>query len=118
MNKLKNHIQSVASLHAKRKHRTNTSTKYHLPEFRAIAWKSNVHNELTVVDAHGNTVVQMFDKDAKGKKLDNAFELWKKVAWLLLGKGVSSVVFDRNGFRFIGRIKALADGLIEWWIKI
>jgi hypothetical protein len=37
MNKLKNHIQSVAALHAKRKHRTNVSTKYHLPEFRAIA---------------------------------------------------------------------------------
>jgi ribosomal protein L18 len=32
---------------------------------------------------------------------------------LLLEKGVSSVVFDRNGFRFIGRVKALADGLIE-----
>ncbi len=118
MNKLTNHLQSVASSHAKRKHRTNVSTKSNHPDYRAIAWKSNVHNELTVVDAKWNTILQMFDKDAKGKKVENAFELWKKAATILLDKKISSVVFDRNGFRFIGRVKALADGLVEWGIII
>lgn len=118
MNKLKNHLQSVANSHYKRKHRTNVSTKANHPSYRAIAWKSNAHNELTIVDVSWNTIVQMFDKDSKGKKVDNAFELWKKVASLLIEKKISTVVFDRNGFRFIGRVKALADGLIEWGITI
>ena len=118
MNKLKNHLQSVAFSHAKRKHRTNVSTKANHPDFRAIAWKSNVHNELTIVDKLWNTIVQMFDKNFKGNKVDNAFDLWKKVASLLIEKKINSVVFDRNWFRFIGRVKALADGLIEWGITI
>lgn len=118
MNKLKNHIQSVSLLHSKRKNRTNVSTKAKFPDFRAIAWKSNTHNEITVVDASGNTLVQMYDRDLKGKKTDNAFELGKRVAAKLLEKNVSKVVFDRNGYRFIGRVKSMADWLIEWWITI
>jgi large subunit ribosomal protein L18 len=37
----------------------------------------------------------------------------KEVARLALEKGVSSVVFDRNGFLYHGRIKALADSARE-----
>lgn len=118
MDKLRNHTLEVSTLHMKRKHRVNISTKTHLPEFRAIAWKSNYHNELTIVDNKWNTIVQLFDRELNGKKVDNAFELWKIVAKKLLDKKVQKVVFDRNGFKFIGRVKAMADGLIEWWIAI
>jgi large subunit ribosomal protein L18 len=51
----------------------------------------------------------MYDRDLKGKKTDNAFELGKRVAAKLLEKNVSKVVFDRNGYRFIGRVKSMAD---------
>lgn len=37
----------------------------------------------------------------------------KEVAQLALAKGFSSVVFDRNGFLYHGRIKALADSARE-----
>lgn len=37
----------------------------------------------------------------------------KEVAKLALAKGVTSVVFDRNGFLYHGRIKALADSARE-----
>jgi large subunit ribosomal protein L18 len=37
----------------------------------------------------------------------------KEIAALALAKGVSSVVFDRNGFLYHGRIKALADSARE-----
>ena len=37
----------------------------------------------------------------------------KEVAKLALEKGISSVVFDRNGFLYHGRIKALADSARE-----
>ena len=41
----------------------------------------------------------------------------KEVARLALAKGVSSVVFDRNGFLYHGRIKALADSARESGLK-
>jgi large subunit ribosomal protein L18 len=37
----------------------------------------------------------------------------KEVAKVALDKGISSVVFDRNGFLYHGRIKALADSARE-----
>ncbi len=118
MNKQRNHILTMEYSHARRKHRTNVTTRASSLDYRAIANKSNVHNSLTIVDVQGNTVIQKFDKELKGKKRDNAFELWKIVAQLLLDKKITSVVFDRNGFRYTGRIKALADGMRDGWVKI
>jgi large subunit ribosomal protein L18 len=37
----------------------------------------------------------------------------KQIAEKALAQGISRVVFDRNGFRYHGRIKALADGARE-----
>jgi len=45
--------------------------------------------------------------------IDAATLVGKEVARLALSKGVSSVVFDRNGFLYHGRIKALADSARE-----
>ncbi|HMY80740.1 MAG TPA: 50S ribosomal protein L18 [Candidatus Absconditabacterales bacterium] len=118
MNKHKNHLQTVESKHLRRKQRTNVSTKAHLPSFRAIAGKSNMYNELTVVDHTGATIVQKKDLGMKGTKVERAIELGTIVAGLLKEKKVTQVVFDRNGFRFIGRIKGLADGLITGGITI
>lgn len=42
-----------------------------------------------------------------------ATHVGKEVARLAIEKGISSVVFDRNGFLYHGRIKALADGARE-----
>ena len=57
-------------------------------------------------------------KDAKGKRIDSA----KTVGTLLAGrakqKGVTEVVFDRGGYRYHGRVKALADGVREAGVKL
>ena len=37
----------------------------------------------------------------------------KAIAERAQSKGISTVVFDRGGFRYTGRIKALADGARE-----
>ncbi len=42
-----------------------------------------------------------------------AITVGKEIAKLSLAKGISSVVFDRNGFLYHGRIKALADSARE-----
>lgn len=79
-----------------------------------------VHRSLTqlraqiVDDASGKTLAFASTKEAKAKHtVDGA----KKVGTLLAEKatkaGVKAVVFDRNAYKFHGRIKALADGARE-----
>ncbi len=55
----------------------------------------------------------MMDKGLKGTKSDKALELGKKAAEALKSKKITSVVFDRNGFRYTGRVKNLCEGLRE-----
>ena len=57
------------------------------------------------------STVSKRDRDAvAGKpKADQAKEIGERMAQACLDQGVEKVVFDRNGFRYHGRIKALAD---------
>ncbi|MBX3039001.1 MAG: 50S ribosomal protein L18 [Anaerolineales bacterium] len=71
-------------------------------------------------DAEGKTLVSAstVDKDLRSqvkgmKKTEQAKAIGKAIAERAKSQGISSVVFDRGGFRYIGRIKALADGARE-----
>ena len=69
-------------------------------------------------DAAGKTVAaaSTLDKDLKGKTgatRDGAAQVGKTLAERAKAAGVSSVVFDRGGFLFHGRVKALADAARE-----
>lgn len=51
-------------------------------------------------------------KDLQGKlkaNVDGASKLGKLAAELAISKGIKKVVFDRNGIRYHGKVKALAD---------
>lgn|SRR5690606_6509017 len=86
----------------------------------------NVFKSLTGIyaqvidDVDGNTVVSAstVDKDLRAqvkgmKKSEQAKAIGKAIAERAKSKGISSVVFDRGGFRYTGRVKALADGARE-----
>ncbi|MBI5841300.1 MAG: 50S ribosomal protein L18 [Chloroflexi bacterium] len=71
-------------------------------------------------DIEGNTLVSAstVDKELREKmkgmkKSDQAKAIGKVVAERAKSKGISTVVFDRGGFRYVGRVKALADGARE-----
>ena len=69
-------------------------------------------------DSEGKTVASAssLDKDLKGKAgatRDGAAAVGKAIAERAKKAGVSSVVFDRGGFLFHGRVKALADAARE-----
>ncbi len=50
-------------------------------------------------------------KDTKGKKkTDIATEVGKKIGTMAVDKGITNVAFDRGGYKYHGRVKALADG--------
>jgi len=53
------------------------------------------------------------EKAVQGKKVDVAKEIGSLVGKRALDKGITKVVFDRNGFLYHGRIKALSDGARE-----
>ena len=52
--------------------------------------------------------VQLID-DKAGKTLASASSLCKDIAEKAKAAGIESVVFDRNGYLYHGRVKALAD---------
>ncbi|MBT2186688.1 50S ribosomal protein L18 [Sphingobium nicotianae] len=69
-------------------------------------------------DAAGKTLAaaSTLDKDVRGKTgatADAAADVGKRVAAAATKAGVTKVVFDRGGFLFHGRVKALADAARE-----
>jgi large subunit ribosomal protein L18 len=52
-------------------------------------------------------------KSFKGDKTEQAAEVGKQLASAAKGAGVETVVFDRGGYLYHGRVKALADGARE-----
>lgn len=66
----------------------------------------------TLVSA--STIDTELRKKVKGKKkIEQARMVGKAVAERAKSKGIEAVVFDRGGFRYTGRVKALADGARE-----
>lgn len=87
---------------------------------RLNVFKSAQHIYAQIIDdTCGTTLVATSTLAETAKQLkstgniDAATFVGKEVARLALDKGISSVVFDRNGFLYHGRIKALADAARE-----
>jgi len=53
----------------------------------------------------------------KGTKIEQATEVGKRVAEAAKAAGVESCVFDRSGYLYHGRVKALADGAREGGLR-
>lgn len=72
-------------------------------------------------DASGTTVahVSTTKKGAAsdGTKSDDAKKIGAAMAQALIAKGIKAVVFDRNGYLYHGRVRALADGAREGGLK-
>jgi len=81
--------------------------------------RSGKHIYAQVIDdAAGKTVVaaSTLDKDVRGKTgatVQAAQEVGKRVAEAAKAAGITQVVFDRGGFLYHGRVKALADAARE-----
>ena len=88
---------------------------------RLSIYRSNAHIYAQVIDdSRGHTVAaaSSLDDSVTADAADAAkAEVAKRVGELLARRaqeaGVTQVVFDRGGFRFAGRVKALADGARE-----
>ncbi len=92
---------------------------------RLSVFRSNKHIHAQVIDdAHGATLAaaSSIEADArsalsKGSDKEAAAHVGKLIAERATAAGVSEVVFDRGGYAFHGRIKALADAAREGGLK-
>ncbi|MDD2735775.1 MAG: 50S ribosomal protein L18 [Desulfuromonadaceae bacterium] len=84
---------------------------------RLNVFKSARHIYAQLIDdTNGTTLVAtstLTVEAASTGNVSSAILVGKEVAKLSLAKGISTVVFDRNGFLYHGRIKALADSARE-----
>jgi len=108
------------SLFDRRRRRVRTALKTRASgKPRLSVHRSGRHIYAQVIDdAAGKTVAaaSTLDKDLKGKTgatKDGAAAVGKALAERAKKAGVSQVVFDRGGFLFHGRVKALADAARE-----
>ncbi|MGD9811263.1 MAG: 50S ribosomal protein L18 [Sphingobium sp.] len=108
------------SLFDRRRRRVRTALKARAGgRPRLSIHRSGRHIYAQVIDdARGHTVAaaSTLEKDSKGKAGSNsaaAAEVGKRIAAAATKAGVTKVVFDRGGFLFHGRVKALADAARE-----
>lgn len=86
---------------------------------RLSVFRSNRYVTAQLIDdAKGTTVVSLGISDIKKihattNKVSAAYEVGKRIAELAKKKDIESIIFDRNGYRYHGRIKSVADGARE-----
>lgn len=87
-----------------------------LAVFRSL---THIYAQLVDDDA-GRTLAAASSKEAKdkGKRIESAKTVGTLLADRAKQKGVTEVVFDRGGYRYHGRVKALADGVREAGVKL
>ncbi|MBI3573235.1 MAG: 50S ribosomal protein L18 [Candidatus Kerfeldbacteria bacterium] len=79
---------------------------------RLAVYRSSKHLQAQLInDETQTTLVAVSDVGVQksGNKTERATALGKQLAEQALAKKISRVVFDRGGYRYHGRVKALAD---------
>ena len=91
---------------------------------RMTVYRSNKQIYVQLVDdVSGQTLVSASSKEKeivsqKVNKIDQAKLVGKRLAEKAKEKGINTVVFDRNGYLYHGRVKNLADAARESGLKI
>ncbi len=83
---------------------------------RLLVFRSNMSTYAQLIDDESKKVLLSFsDLKAKktGTKTESAKKIGMEIAKLAKEKGISACVFDRNGYKYHGRVKALAEGARE-----
>jgi large subunit ribosomal protein L18 len=104
-NKIKNRIRGKISGTAQR------------PRMTVFRSNKAIYVQL-IDDLEGRTLVAASSKGlSEGTKVEIAGKVGQEVAKKAIEKGITEVVFDRNGYLFHGRVKSLADAAREAGLK-
>jgi large subunit ribosomal protein L18 len=103
-----------AGLRARRHTRVRAKVAGTAERPRLVVFRSLKHIYAQLVDdVTGKTMLTVSDAKLEGKKSDKSVEVGKRLASRAKEAGVTSVVFDRAGYQYHGRVKAVADGARE-----
>ncbi len=81
---------------------------------RLVVFRSEKHIYAQLVDdVAQRTLLSVTDNGLTGRKSEKSAAVGKRVAEKAKAAGISKVVFDRAGYRYHGRVKAVADGARE-----
>ncbi len=96
---------------------------------RLTVHRTNTHIYASIIDAAGDRVLvsastveqevrtQLAGTQGRGGNVGAAALVGKRIAEKALAAGIDSVAFDRGGYRFHGRVKALAEAAREAGLK-
>jgi large subunit ribosomal protein L18 len=108
--------RSEARLHRHQRVRKNLAGSLARPRLNVFRSVAEIYAQV-IDDEMGQTLVSAstVDHDLRVKmkgltKTEQAKIVGQTLAERAKAKGISQVVFDRGGFQYIGRVKALADG--------
>ena len=113
----------TARLSRKRRIRKKIGGSGERPRLSVFRSAKHIYAQL-VDDLQGRTLVaastlskEIREKRAGQKKSETAKEVGRLLALKAQEKGISQVVFDRNGFLYHGRVKAVAESCREHGLK-
>lgn len=88
---------------------------------RLCLYRSNKHIEAQIIDDVKQTTLvsssSIVLKLENGSNIEAATQVGQDIAKKALAAGIESVVFDRSGYVYHGRVKALAEGAREGGLK-
>ena len=92
-----------------------------VPRLSVFRSNKEIYAQL-IDDINGVTLLAASSRDKDlasntGTKIEKAEAVGEKIAKLAIDKGISQVVFDRSGFLYHGRVKALAEGARKGGLK-
>jgi large subunit ribosomal protein L18 len=103
INRIKRHARIRSKI-------SGTAARPRLCVYRSL---TSVYAQL-IDDEAGVTLVSVNDlKSRKGTKTESAKQIGLEVAKLAKAANIQECVFDRNGYKFHGRVKSLAEGARE-----
>ncbi len=76
---------------------------------RLVVTRSNAHIYAQLIDSTGKVLAAANDMKLKVKKTEGAIKVGEEIAKKGVELKVSEVALDRSGYRYHGRVKALAD---------
>jgi large subunit ribosomal protein L18 len=111
----------------RRHHRIRSKVQGTAERPRLVVYRSlrNMEGQLVDDDA-GRTVIGMstlapemkeFSAEGKHKRIEQAHAAGKLLGERAKANGIETVVFDRGGYKYHGRVKAFADGAREGGLK-
>ncbi len=111
MNNSEYKAQKRARRHAKV--RSKISGTAETPRLSVFRSNTSIYAQL-INDETGETLVSATDlKDSKGTNVERATAVGKALATAAKAKNITKVVFDRGGYLYAGRVKALAEAARE-----